>query len=210
MAGQQGAAFYTPLLWPLPHLAKALSSPVHDVPGPMVSAPLGVLGHLSAVMSCTRNLFLAWICVFWLDSPYPALGRASSWSWSWVWPILLRNLLGTWIICGGWDWLLYFSPLSPKLHKYKMTPAYPPLSQFVHDSFFTTLASLITTLLEVVLCHLYSTGYLSFTPLSEAPLLHFLLAVTTTHWRMPHFHLIHRLIHPWRLPPPLPDPGRHF
>ena len=37
---------------------------------------------------------------------------------------------------------------------------------------------------------------------------HLILAITTTHWRMPHFYLIHRMIHPWRLPAPLPDVGK--
>ena len=48
---------------------------------------------------------------------YPAFGPAVTWSWEWMWPILLRNVIGTWLICGGWDWLLYFSPLSKKLEK---------------------------------------------------------------------------------------------
>ena len=52
-----------------------------------------------------------------LDSVYPAFGPAETWSWTWIWPILLRNIIGTWLICGGWDWLLYFSPLSEKLKK---------------------------------------------------------------------------------------------
>ena len=64
MAGQQGAPFYTPLLWPVPHLKAALSAPESDKPGVLVSAPLGPMGHLSAVMSCTRNISIAWLCMF--------------------------------------------------------------------------------------------------------------------------------------------------
>jgi hypothetical protein len=37
-----------------------------------------------------------------------------------MWPILVRNLVGTWIICGFWDWILYFSPLKTALHEFKV------------------------------------------------------------------------------------------
>ena len=43
---------------------------------------------------------------------------------------------------------------------------------------------------------------------TSAPFLHIIIAITTTHWRMPHFFLIHRMIHPWRLPTPIPDVGK--
>ena len=33
-------------------------------------------------------------------------------------PIVIRNLIGTLVICGFWDWLLYFSPLKSKFHKF--------------------------------------------------------------------------------------------
>ena len=64
MAGQQGAPFYTSLLWPIPHLKAAISASEYEKPSVLVSAPLGPMGHLSAVMSCTRNITIAWICMF--------------------------------------------------------------------------------------------------------------------------------------------------
>ena len=64
MAGQQGAAFYTALLWPIPHLKAAITASDSDRPGVLVSAPLGPMGHLSAIMSCTRNIIIAWLCMF--------------------------------------------------------------------------------------------------------------------------------------------------
>jgi len=33
---------------------------------------------------------------------------------------MCRNILATWIVCGFWDWFLYFGPLKDKLHKYKV------------------------------------------------------------------------------------------
>lgn len=64
MAGQQGVPFYTSLLWPIPHLKAAITASESDRPGVLVSAPLGPMGHLSAVMSCTRNISIAWFCMF--------------------------------------------------------------------------------------------------------------------------------------------------
>ena len=79
MAGQQGAPFYTALIWPLPHLKAALMTSESDLPGIMVSAPLGPMGHLSAVMSCTRNISIAWICMFILPQ-LMSPGRELKWS----------------------------------------------------------------------------------------------------------------------------------
>jgi len=39
-----------------------------------------------------------------------------------MWPLLARNILGTWLIAGLWDWFLYFGPLKEKLSKYKLNP----------------------------------------------------------------------------------------
>ena len=66
---------------------------------------------------------------------------------------MLRNLLATLIICGSWDWFLYFSPLQSKLAKYKMSPAYPSARQILHDAVMTLSASCIAGLLEISLCH---------------------------------------------------------
>ena len=48
-----------------------------------------------------------------------------------------------------------------------MTQAYPPMKQFVHDSFYTTLGSIIAGLMEILLCHKWATGELSYSHLSR-------------------------------------------
>ena len=40
---------------------------------------------------------------------------------SWIVPILMRNVLACWVICGFWDWFLYLSPWQKKLAKFKVT-----------------------------------------------------------------------------------------
>ena len=42
---------------------------------------------------------------------YPAFGPGKDFSMDWMLLIVGRNLIATWIICGFWDWFLYFSPL---------------------------------------------------------------------------------------------------
>jgi sterol desaturase/sphingolipid hydroxylase (fatty acid hydroxylase superfamily) len=81
-----------------------------------------------------------------------------------------------------------------------MNQEYPENSQVLHDAFFTTTASLCAGLIEIVLCHWWACGALAMDhSLWDRPLLTFLLAITITHWRIPHFWLIHRLMHPWRV-----------
>ena len=56
---------------------------------------------------------MALVCIFAVGD-YPAFGRAATLSADWMVPILVRNVLSAWLICGLWDWFLYFSPLKQK------------------------------------------------------------------------------------------------
>ena len=112
--------------------------------------------------------------------------------------ILLRNLLASLVICGSWDWFLYFSPLQSKLAKYKMSPVYPGPRQILHDAVMTLTASCIAGLLEIVLCHAWAVGQLPLPSLGQAPLTNLVMALSLGHYRTPHFYLVHRMIHPWR------------
>ncbi len=103
---------------------------------------------------------------------------------------------------------LYFGPLRAKLHKYKLNPVYPSFAQIRHDALFSTLASVCGAGVEIALCHLWATGRLRMDrSVWDRPVVNVLLAITITHWRVPHFWLIHRTMHPWRLRW-LPDVGK--
>ena len=79
---------------------------------------------------------------------YPAFGPGKDFTLDWMLLIVARNLVATWVICGFWDWFLYFSPLQvrilliykisklfqAKLAKYKMNPQYPSFNQIKHDA----------------------------------------------------------------------------
>lgn len=82
-----------------------------------------------------------------------------------------------------------------------MNPKVPTIDQFMHDAFFTLTASVQAGLIEVGLCWAWSNDYLPMKHqrLSQAPLTYFLLGASLTHWRIPHFYVMHRLMHPWRV-----------
>jgi len=117
------------------------------------------------------------------------------------------------LICGCWDYFLYFGfgfpGLKSKLAKYKMNPNYPSNHQIFHDAIITTMASLTGAVLEIFCCHMWCTGrFPKFEPDLKVHILWNLMwALTITHWRIPHFYLIHRGMHPWRTRR-IPDIGK--
>jgi sterol desaturase/sphingolipid hydroxylase (fatty acid hydroxylase superfamily) len=88
-----------------------------------------------------------------------------------------------------------------------LNTTYPSSSQFMHDSFWTTTASVCGTAIEVALCHIYATSGEYPKTLAENQIVHIFLALLITHWRIPHFYFIHRGMHPWRTTS-LPDVGK--
>jgi sterol desaturase/sphingolipid hydroxylase (fatty acid hydroxylase superfamily) len=198
-----------PLLWPVGNVYSAVTRADKDVaPKPKATADLDVIGHLTSLAAASRSYLLALLCMYYVTDDYPAFGRARTLSWDWMWPILLRNLLAAWIICGFWDWFLYFSPLKNKLHKYKLNPVYPSPKQFAHDAFYTTTAMVTAWVLEVAMCHLWASGAVPYQKdMWETPLSSFLWIATITHWRIPHFYFIHRAMHPWKTTS-IPDVGK--
>lgn len=200
--------WYMPFFWPLGHVTKALRlSVTSQALEPLQATPdLDFIGHLTSVVASLRSFLLAYLAITATD--YPAFGAASQWSFQWMWPILLRNLLATWVICGFWDWFLYLSPMKEVLRPFKMNPKYPPVAQLRHDAVATSVASCCGTAVEIFLCRAWATGQLAMQPtLQEAPLWTLFWAATIVHWRIPHFYLMHRALHPWRTTH-VPDVGK--
>ena len=86
-------------------------------------------GHIGACSNAIRGFVLAYLAIYYLHGGlngygYPAYGRAAEWDISWMWPILLRNIIALYVICGGWDWVLHFSSLKDHFKKFKLTPEY--------------------------------------------------------------------------------------
>jgi sterol desaturase/sphingolipid hydroxylase (fatty acid hydroxylase superfamily) len=187
---------------------------------PSATAELDIVGHLTSCAAASRSVLMALACMYLLTDDYPAFGRAAGgWDLAWMLPILVRNVCAAWIICGSWDWFLYFSPLKEKLHPYKLNPRYPPLSQIKHDAFYTTVACFTAAAIEIPLCRAYAEGWLragapldpSFAAfraeVAASPLFYAFWILCLTHWRVPHFYCIHRAMHPWKREG-IPDIGK--
>ena len=206
-SGHASQPFYMPLLFPAYNVASAVFKPQEEK-GIEKSIPhsLGLFAYLATVAASYRAAVLAWLAMYWLGE-YPGYGEARVLEAGWMGRIVIRNLVFTWVVCGFWDWFLYFSPIKEKLFKYKITPKYPSLDQFLHDAKYTTLASIIAAGMECLLCHLWATGALSYQrDWWDTPVFNFVIAGTMVLWRSPHFYLIHRTMHPWRIPG-VPDIG---
>jgi sterol desaturase/sphingolipid hydroxylase (fatty acid hydroxylase superfamily) len=187
--------FYTSALFPIPSLMDICNNnpPVTKQEcrpyDNKIEDYVGVLGSL------VKDILLG-VLFYWYTMDISA---AKEWSFSWVFPIIVRDMLLSFIVAGGWDHLMYFSSFSKKLEKYKMNPKYPPPAQYYHDMFFTVLATLTASALEIVVMRLWATGYLPYyAGFWQYPIWSVGLIVTMPYWRLGHFFWIHRLIHPWR------------
>eukprot|EP01010_Urceolus_cornutus_P000047 NODE_1006_length_1171_cov_348.942959_g728_i1.p1 GENE.NODE_1006_length_1171_cov_348.942959_g728_i1~~NODE_1006_length_1171_cov_348.942959_g728_i1.p1 ORF type:complete len:331 (+),score=18.09 NODE_1006_length_1171_cov_348.942959_g728_i1:61-1053(+) len=204
-------SFLTPLTWPFGFVLSASLLSADEKPAKLlalVSPILSMSGHLAAAMASTRSFLCALICISLFPSKYPAFGDAAELSIRWMWPVIIRNILSAWIICGFWDWWLLFSPLAKKLHKYKFNPARPTMKQLWHDAMWTTSASCTAAGWEILLCHLWATGAVPYqSDLWATPLTNVLAVLSLTHWRVIHFWFIHRAMHPWKTTK-CPDVGK--
>ena len=186
------------LFWPI--------SNIYDIiyTDKQVTTSILPLNHFSIfIQSMNQSIkafILAYLCIYCISSPYPAFDTILDYDYSWISPILYRNLIGTWVICGFWDWFLYFSPYAEKIKKYKIVPAYPNKYQFVHDFFMTTISTVIGTCFEIVLCYMWSNNIIEYQKnMFDTPIVNILWILSLSYWRHVHFYVIHRLMHPWNI-----------
>jgi hypothetical protein len=205
-------SWYSGVLWPITHFAATFtiaSSPTPVEPSQRIARPTAsITEHLIGTLGGVRSFVIAWICIYGFtlseeNSTYPAFSGAAKegYNWSWMAPILIRNVAFAWVVCGFWDWILYFSPLKDKLHPFKHNPVYPSFPQFAHDATFTTISVVLASFLEIAMCRGWANGSIPYQPGLHAHLLtNFLWAMLINYWRIPHFFFTHRLMHPWAGP----------
>ena len=219
------SAFLGAASWPISHIYKFIKAdgstpspcdekgrfsggklqPYHS-PRDYITVFCGQLPKIAVAVACWH---------YTVDMEAAAVG----WDWShkgWVWRIVFRDLLLMVAVAGGWDWILYFSPLKERLTPYKFNKRYPAWSQLQRDIFWTFCATLLASAQEVLLMRWWASGRFKRawfgTPASaaeetvpynppffgteETP--YFLLwTVTMLYWRISHFYFIHRGMHPW-------------
>eukprot|EP00759_Apiculatamorpha_spiralis_P003953 PhF_6_TR12244/c0_g1_i2/m.19387 len=199
------------ILWPFPNLYEmslvSKSTPKPPIPA-VTAGPLAAdfKTHFITMTAGVRALLLAYVAMYYLfdgedlqkPNPYPAFRPNVQLQLSWMLPILIRNVLATWLFCGFWDGLLYFTPFGRRLQNFKWNPTYPTTQQIMHDAFHSTSASCFGSAVEVALCYGWSHGYFP-TFLWHSRLVTFIAGgCLVTYLRIPHFYAIHRAMHPWR------------
>jgi hypothetical protein len=151
---------------------------------------------------------------------------AADFSLSWMLPIIVRDLVGSFSICFAWEYLLYSSPLKTKLAKYKMKTKLdedkassthgkliadnPSLNQIRHDQFYTFFCVLCASTVEIVTLHLYAIGFFAGATqdfFGANAFSNITWVAFTTYWRLTHFWLVHRMMHPWKTTV-IPDMGK--
>lgn len=182
------------------------------------------------------KIVLATVCwVYTVDMTAAAEGYNLSLN-GWVMQIVGRDLLLMLVVCGGWNWVLYSSPLKEKLAPYKINSSYPDNAQMRRDVFWTISATLLGSAQEVLLMRWWAGGYFQrplfgsvvgeeAVPWGEANTffgtketavfsgpelpfigvlyfhqytMYFIMWIATMlYWRIAHFFLIHRGMHPW-------------
>jgi sterol desaturase/sphingolipid hydroxylase (fatty acid hydroxylase superfamily) len=102
----------------------------------------------------------------------PAGYFASPGSWApatWVLQVVLRDLSLMLVVPGGWDYLLYFSRFKEAMRPYKFNSKYPDRKQFVRDVTWTTSATLLASLQEILLWRWWASGQFKSALFGEAP-----------------------------------------
>lgn len=96
---------YLYAIWSKDHDEK----PFKNVAYPLVTSP----DVLFSIANGLRSYILAYFCIYYIygENQYPAFtDDAKEFKLFWMIPILVRDLVATMMICGLWDWILYFSP----------------------------------------------------------------------------------------------------
>ena len=201
------------LLWPFMHLFYMLALVEKDTrsekeirKAARASVPMIGPSHQLLVVLGTLPRALMVMGLMWCYFPLEAAKELRA---DWAVRVLLRDLAVAYATAGGWDYLLYYSPLRHRMKKYKLNPEYPDLgAQMAHDFVYTTLTVSCGAAVEVLVLHQWATGRWSrVTNFWTAPIATALWVLSMKHWRHTHFYFMHRFIHPWRTTL-VPDLGR--
>lgn len=143
------------------------------------------------------------ICTYFFD--FTQMDKYRTFSQDWIIPVVVRCLLVNWIIAGTWDFLMYskYSPLFEIMKPYKFNTVYPSGWQIFHDFCFSTCSTLISAGMEIYLLNAWATNKLPLNPVAAAGTPWYadnttlVWLVSMPFWRLAHFYMVHRMMHPW-------------
>jgi len=209
---------------PLPEVPEGQSMSI-DLHGGFLGAPLRPYYDWAQLVflqfASVPLLALTALCwTYTVDTAAAAQGYDFSLQ-GWCTCIVLRDFVLTLTVAGGFDYLLYHSPLcKPGMRAYKFNKDYPSREQLLRDVRWTVCAQLLASLQEVLVvrywsCSSSSTSSISISTSSishretaffssEHTTGYLLWICSMFYWRMGHFYASHRAMHPWF---PLPCNG---
>ena len=178
------------MLWPVGNLLEMsrLTSPAAGFGADKTSAQSHFSGkpvantfvdHLGVQLSTLPKLLLAAYVWSSLSGGAAWREKAAALDRDWVLSIFARDMLLTWVIAGGWEFLLYskYSPFSARLAGHKLNPSPPRPSPLrwpfqdahAHDAFWSTVSTLIWSAMEVGTAHFWATGRVAVPAEGAAP-----------------------------------------
>jgi len=148
---------------------------------------------------------LIWLCITVTTYKFtnPAIEEATALEMSWIWPMLARNLVLLWVVCGGWHGYLYIAKANGTEKKYnpswpKPDPKHLFGDQTYENLFYSHLGWLVWTAYEVFFMHMWATGRLPYySDWFANPWYSLAWLIAIPFWREFHFYWVHRLIH-WK------------
>jgi sterol desaturase/sphingolipid hydroxylase (fatty acid hydroxylase superfamily) len=164
--------------------------------------------HIGVQLGTWPKLFVALLVYSYY---FPSIEACKVLSQDWIKMILVRDLVITYLTAGFWDSMMYFV-FREQMRGFKFNPRYPQASQFVHDVFWSTCSTIISSAVEVWILHWYAIGKFSFYTLPEGvqwfqDTATLLWLLSMPYWRLAHFYTIHRGMHPWYTTS-IPDVGQ--
>ncbi len=181
--------------------------------------------HLGVLTGTLPKLFVAqavWHLLQWARDDGARFAALDTSKGGWIQAVFVRDLIITYLVAGFCDWKWSASsPFHAVYEALKFTPKYShnetrhllgfiPVSQLVHDMFWSTCSTLIASAFEVAVLHAYVTGGRGFAaPFAAGAMsganvaswwLHWptlLWLFTMPYWRLAHFYTVHRMMHKW-------------
>jgi Delta7-sterol 5-desaturase len=141
-------------------------------------------------VALTPKLLICLLCWWCID-----LNVCKTFELGWSSHVFIRDFVIVFVFAYVWDWSLRSSPLKNNMSQKRFNPKLPTTPQVQREIALTLCSSVISSVFEISLLYYYATSAIHYSPLFSFSTL--LWALTMYYWRITHFYVIHRALHPW-------------
>jgi sterol desaturase/sphingolipid hydroxylase (fatty acid hydroxylase superfamily) len=186
----------TTATWPvLPLLEIVKADPAKVKPAKPTCKPIAdkLTDHLVVMAGVIPKIVIAILFML------PALDyeAAKRWDLKWMASIIVRDLIIHVGTAAVWDWIVY-GLFHDKMMAYKFNPKYPDREQLKRDATWTVIATILSSVQEIIVINLWATGVIAkYDDFWAFPVLGIFWLFSMPYWRLCHFYIIHRAMHPW-------------